>query len=495
MSLFNRFYVKLSLLLLVLLIVMAAVHTAIAVRAYQRFEDEVDQRVNRSLAADMAAEIEAVSDGFEDLSIIGQTIHFMMVMNPAIEIYLLNPEGEIRAFYAQPGKEVHQEGVDLEPVHRFLDTDARLPIYGDDPRNPGQRKHFSAARLSMDGESEGYLYIVLRSGLYDATTSNLQQHYFVLALRNSLIIALPLVAVLGLFVFSLSTRRLQKLNLTVRAFGRGEMDKRAGASSADEIGELSESFNAMADTIVSNVEEIQQADLQRRELVGNISHDLRNPLASIQGYAEMLLEKNAELPPEERARYLAVLLRGTSAMSRLIEDLFELSKLDATDAAPTPEQFSLSELAQDLVLQMKPQADSRDITLELQRPDSLHLITGDVSMIERLMVNLIDNALKNTPSAGRVGIDLSGISGGIRVTVSDTGCGIAAEHLPYLFDRFYIGDESRSRSKTGSGLGLAISKRIVELHGGSIGVERSEGEGTVFFFELPDNGGTDHRSL
>jgi signal transduction histidine kinase len=198
------------------------------------------------------------------------------------------------------------------------------------------------------------------------------------------------------------------------------------------------------------------------------------------------LEKNADLDRTGRAKYLEVLLRSASALRRLVEDLFELSKLDAADAAPAKERFSLSELAQDVVVQMKPQAQGQKVELEMPRPAGLHFTSADVGMVERLLTNLIDNAIKNTPEGGRVTVQLQAVPGGNRLTVSDTGPGIAPEHLPFVFDRFYIADRSRSRSKSGSGLGLAICKRIAELHGGTIGVENREQGGAVFFFALPD---------
>jgi len=149
----------------------------------------------------------------------------------------------------------------------------------------------------------------------------------------------------------------------------------------------------------------------------------------------------------------------------------------------------LSELVQDVTLKMQPRAEEAGNTVRADIPDSLHMIAGDVGMIERLLTNLIDNAVRHTPVNGNVTVSLSQQNGVVRVLVADSGPGIPPEDLPHLFERFYIGDESRSRAREGSGLGLAISRRIVELHAGEIGVLMTSSSGSVFFVDLPKGQG------
>jgi len=485
----KKFYLRISALFLFLLVVMAVVQTIAARASYERRQIEVDQRVNAGLAAAMAAEIEPFLGSPPDLSRVGETIHYMMVMNPAVEIYLLDANGKILAFYAEPGKKIVADRVSVAPIKRFLSPGAVFPIYGDDPRHPGEKKHFSAAHIDMPEGDSGYLYIVLRSSLYDSAEMGLGERYLLLSLRQGLFVALPIVALLGLVVFFYSTRRLEELNRVVRAFGSDGYKGRALISSGDEIGELAASFNAMADTIAANVEELRNADQKRRQLVASISHDLRNPLSSIRGYTETLLERDGRLEPEARRRYLEIVLRNTDVLGRLVEDLFELSKLEARDARIRKERFSLSELVQDVTLKMQPRAEEAGNTVRADIPDSLHMIAGDVGMIERLLTNLIDNAVRHTPVNGNVTVSLSQQNGVVRVLVADSGPGIPPEDLPHLFERFYIGDESRSRAREGSGLGLAISRRIVELHAGEIGVLMTSSSGSVFFVDLPKGQG------
>ena len=246
----RRFSTRLSVVFLVLLALMAVVHVSVAVRSFERHQVEVDQRVNAGLARAMAREIEPILVRGEDPSRVEPIIHYMMVMNPAVEIYRLDSGGAVLAFFAQPGKQVKQERVDTEPIEAFLLQARDFPIYGDDPRHPGQQKHFSAARIPLGEGETGYLYIVLRSSLYETAESLLQRGFLFAALRDSLIIALPVVGLLGLAMFFFSTRRLERLTRTVRAFGAGDYSRRAEAASRDEIGELAAAFNRMADMIV-----------------------------------------------------------------------------------------------------------------------------------------------------------------------------------------------------------------------------------------------------
>jgi signal transduction histidine kinase len=242
----------------------------------------------------------------------------------------------------------------------------------------------------------------------------------------------------------------------------------------------------MADTIVTNMEALKRNDRLRRELVANVSHDLRSPLASIRGYLETVLMKGDELPPEQQARFLDIALRNANRLSDLVAELFELSKFDAHQVEPHVEPFSVAELVQDVVAQFQPRAETRDITLTATFPVDLPHVAADIGLIERVITNLTDNALRHTSAGGRVEITPVLQEDRVVVRISDTGPGIAAEDQERIFERFYRDNEARTSSATsGAGLGLAIAQKILALHGGAVGVESVEGEGATFFFDLP----------
>lgn len=481
---FQSFYGKLSLGFLVLLAIMGVVQITITMQSFIRFTTDVDQKLNLTLAQDMAVELKSLLGDELDLNKIGERIHYMMVMNPKIEIYLLDKEGKILAFFAEPGKTVKSESVDLTPVHHFIDKTKTLPILGDDPRQPGKEKPFSAAALTIGENKRGYLYIIIGGEQYDSTFKFLRESYIVKTMINGLIITVIFAGIIGLILFALLTKRLRFISGVVSDFEKGDLQKRIPVKSNDEFGHLASSFNQMADTIVANMAELKRNDDLRRELIANVSHDLRSPLTSIQGYLETILMKEEGLSAEERKQYLETILNNTRSLNKLVHELFELSKLDAQQVQPEIENFSLAELAQDVVMKFKKQAENYKIDLKMDVSPGLPQIQGDIGMIERAISNLIDNALQYTPENGSVEVKLKKLGDDVHLAVSDTGIGIPVEDLPHIFDRFYRSKKRSLRKTSSTGLGLAIAKKIIEAHNHTISVQSEENVGTTFSFSL-----------
>jgi signal transduction histidine kinase len=251
------------------------------------------------------------------------------------------------------------------------------------------------------------------------------------------------------------------------------------------LNELATSFNEMADTIVKNLDEIKTMDALRRDLVANVSHDLRTPLSTIHGYIETLIIKAESLTTEERKEYLQTVLTSTERLRKLVEELFELSKLEAKQTRPKPEPFSLSELVQDIGQKYHIIAKQKNLSFECMFPKDIPLVVADIAMIDRIIQNLVDNAIKFTPSGGTVRIELIRISDAITVQISDTGTGILPEDIPHIFDRYNKGSQKNILQNDGAGLGLAIVKKILEVHDLSIDVQSRVNEGTSLTFLLP----------
>jgi len=520
--LFRGFNFKISVLFLVLLLAMGAALILVTMRITDHRRIEVDQLVNRHLARDMAKELQPFLKEYGDPRSLEPVIHHMMVLNPSIEIYLLDAAGSILAFYAEPGKSPRAEKVDLEPVGEFLQAlssgpsrpaeagrsgffrggarfSARWPILGDDPCNPGRKKHFSAARVELGGETTepdgsgkapgsvggGYLYIVLQSNYYDRAMAALGEKHLISALRTGFFVSLLSVGVIGLILFAFLSKRLQRVARAVADFKNGDFSRRIRIRSDDEIGDLAETFNHMADRIVDDMERLKQTDTLRRELIANVSHDLRSPFASIQGYVETILMKGDSLSGEELRKYLETIMSESRVLNRLIEELFELSKLEAKQVQPELEPFSLTELVQDVVLKFKPQAERLRVALSADLPRCLCMVAADIALIERVLSNLVENALKFSAVGGSVELRLAEHDGAVRVSVIDGGVGIPEAELPLIFSRFHRIDRSGRREMRGSGLGLAISQKILELHESRIEVRSEPGRGSTFFFDLP----------
>ena len=480
---FRSFYARISTIFLLLIVVLGAGWVAIAFQSARQLFSEVEQVLNRQYARSIAAEIQPMVSGGFDAGRVRGAIHYMMVLNPMVEIYLLNTEGKILAYFTGPSDKVEKGSVDMGPVRQFVESGGDTLILGDDPRSAGRLKPFSAAPLSMGGDT-GYVYIILGGTRYDATLRMIRQSYILRAGMVALLLALLSTLVVGLSLFFLLTQPLRALGDAVRAFQKGEHGRRVDAHGRDELAGLGRAFNEMASTIEADMEKLREAERMRKDLIANISHDLRSPLASIRGYLETILLKDAQLSAEERKNFIEISLKNTASLQRLVEELFELVKLDTRQVQLRKEAFQAAELAQDAVLKLKPGADRAGISLTVDAPQDLPLVMADIGLVERVLTNLIENALAWTPAGGSVRVALERENGTVHVSVIDTGAGIDPEDLTRIFERFYRADRSRDRSRGGAGLGLAIAREIVEMHGSALTVESRINAGTRFSFAL-----------
>ena len=470
----NTLYAKLAAVLLALFGVVGAVYVSVTLFATRMYLDEVNQKLNRNLAATILAEKPVIKDQKIDWHMLYSVFDALMAVNPSIEIYLLDDHGNITAFSAPKGK-VKLNRVNLRPVIAFL-KGHRLPISGDDPREPGKPKIFSAA-AAPDG---GYLYVILAGEHYRSVMQQLRTSW-ILQLSVAVAIGSVVIAVIaGLLVFAAITRRLRRLATSMEEFHPSA--ERNRDERGDEVDRLARTFNDMAARITLQVQKLQEVDLLRRELIANVSHDLRTPLASLQGYLDTLLLKEGQLTSEEQRKFIEIASKHSERLGKLVEELFELAKLDSQVTPVKVESFSIAELVQDVVQKFELRAQQCGVVLEAGVGPEVPLVRGDIALMERVLENLIDNAIRHTPGGGHVTVSLVRESGRFAVRVADTGQGISEEHLPHIFDRFYkAGAPSRSG---GAGLGLAIAKRILELHGTTLTAESAIDQGTTFTFEL-----------
>jgi signal transduction histidine kinase len=482
--LLRSFYARLSAVFLLLILALGAGGVLIAFNSASHLFDEVEQLLNREYARSIAMELQPlVAQGFAQ-GRVEQAIHYMMVLNPMVEIYLVGEGGRIVSYFAHPPDRLEREVVDVEPLRRFVESGGTRLVLGEDPRNAARLKPFSAAPLRMGGE-QGYVYVILRGQSYDRSLEALRNSYYLRAGLAMFLLALLAAGAVGLWLFFLLTRRLRRLSRAVSAFSEGQLDERVQAGGSDELAALGRSFNEMAAAVEAGVEKLRLAERQRRDLVAGISHDLRSPLTSVRGYLETVLLKDAELTPQRRREMLSVSLRNVASFQDLVTELFDLARLESRQVAPARELFGAAELAQDVVLKLQPQAEKAGVSLGVEVDGDLPAVEADIGMIERVLSNLIENALRFTPVGGQVRVLLRRCDAGVRITVADTGAGIAATELPHVFERFYRGSRSRERPGDGAGLGLAIAREIVELHGSVLTADSRVGEGACFAFVLP----------
>ena len=486
---FKTLYAKLAAILLALTILLGAVFTWLSFYTVQLYQQEVSQSLNHDLAEHLVSEWNLLVDGEVNREHLEQVFHTLMVANPSIECYLLDNDGKILAYKA-PEEKIHRENVDVSPIQQFLAGEGKYPLLGDDPRDDSRQKVFSTSPIVINGKQEGYMYVILGGEDYDNIAELLQNSYIASFSIWVGISSLLLVLFVGLISFALLTRRLKKLTKAVNAFKGSnfrQLEVSTGlkpTTSGDEIDQLGSVFEEMAARIIRHINELHRIDEERREMVGGVSHDLRAPLTTLQGHLETMLYKEQQLSQDERKEFLTVAIKNCHRLGRLIEDLFELAKLDSYRHKLKRERFSLDELILDVVQKFEAVAKKRGITLVAEGTDEISTVTADIGLIERALDNLLSNALTHTGGEGTVTVDLSKKDNKYNITVKDTGVGIDDEDIPHIFEKFYRAKSSLSAT-SGAGLGLAITKKIVELHGSDIEVKSNVGSGTTFSFSLP----------
>lgn len=487
----KHLHYKLSAATLVIVVLLGAAFYFVDRYSVRLYHEELSQRLNASLAMYVVNAEPLIADGEVDRDALEELATRAMVINPTAEIYVLDPDGRILG-HALPPDDVIAENVDTAPVRDLLAESRPLPIKGIDPRNPDARKVFSAFPINDRNDTEhhaGYLYVVLGGSQYEAAADQVSRSDNQRMVAAGIFLLVVTAIVAGAMLFSFLTRRLRQLTTEVSAFTDGHFETAEPVASVDrprdEIDQLRNACHCMATTIRQQLSTLQDNDRLRRELVTNISHDLRTPLATMQGYIETLLIKDESLDLQTRRKYLEIARRHATHLGRLIQDLFELAMLDSSRVTPAFEQFSLVELIFDVVQEFELQAAEARVSLEVDPPDAGASVYADISLIQRVLENLVGNALKYTPAGGKVSISVRPSPAAVGVSVADTGPGIPQESLPHIFDRFYKGNQDDAGAGGSMGLGLAIARRILELHDSEIRVVSTEDRGARFDFELP----------
>lgn len=285
-----------------------------------------------------------------------------------------------------------------------------------------------------------------------------------------------IIAVLTALLSRLLTRPIRELTKATKKMSKGNLGVRVKVRSKDEIGQLGKTFNEMSQRL---------ADFQksRRELLADISHEIRSPLARIQSDAEILIDR--KVGKEEREQHLKAICEEVKDIDKLVEDLSILSRLEYHQLEMEVSPSSIQDALSQEISKFRLQLEKKDINLKQTIPENIPLVMMDTLRIGQIISNLLTNALRYTPKGGTVDLGLKRKDSMVEVWVKDTGPGIPQEELPYIFERFYRVDKSRSRTSGGTGLGLAIAKYFVDAQGGYIHAESEVGKGTCITFSIP----------
>lgn len=489
-SFIHTLYFKLAAGLGLILLVVGLCYTIFASYMLQQITQSSQQLINHDLAQNLVNDKKIVHNGKIDKKAMKETFMQYMTINPSIEIYYLDLQGKILAYSAEPGK-VKRNTVNLEPIQQRMKQPNLLNILGDDPRSHQTKKSFSVTTIPNTQNPKGYLYVVLQGEEITKAINTQSQNTIIylggFVLAGSLLIGL----LLGLYLFYRINLRIKKLQTNVAEFVDSDFSAEHSSNFSvtdsilsDEISELEKHIARMTLHIHQQWSALKQQDSLRREMVANISHDLRTPLASIQGYLETLTLKYENLSDEDRLKYLNTTSRQAKGLQKLIDGLFELAKLDARERQPEMENFPLLELAYDVIAKFEVNAQKKGISLNISSETENPMVYADLGLIERVLDNLINNAIYYSRDNGIIKLNITAPEdGSLTIKVSDTGQGIPLDQQALVFERFHQA-HTPERTDGHAGLGLCIVKKIIELHQQTIWVESKPEQGAQFNFTL-----------
>lgn len=485
MSLPRTLFGRLLLVFLLFGVVMTAALVYVQSVSHDQFHLEFDQTINRNLAREYVAADFFLTDRQLDAMSLHEGIGKLAAANPAIDVYLVDLQGRIVAS-SVPDPQWRRSTVDVEPIKEFL-AGRPAPIMGDDPRQTTGRTVFSAAGFHVRDCPGDYLYLVLGRAEEAPGAARLRTTFAIREGIGIIVLAAVLAVALSLLVLRLLTRRLSVLDQTMSRFERLTARSSRPAEQrrdGDEIDRLEAMFKDLAARIEAQVAQLQSVDSARREMLANLSHDLKTPITTLLAHLESLQMTEAPLDEQERREYVDVSMRQGRRIALLVEQLLEAAKLEAGQVTARPEVFPIGEVLHDVVHKFALAARERGVALRASvQPEDLR-VRGDIALLERVFDNLIENALRHTPAGGHVTVSAALVGTRARLAVSDSGAGMTAEEAARAFDRFYRGDPGRSTQSGQAGLGLAIVKSILDMHGTTIAVDSRPGHGTSFRFDL-----------
>ena len=375
-------------------------------------------------------------------------------------------------------------GGPVPPPIEFRLVDLKGRIVGDTSGDPGgvvpqvEPESASAIEVEVKGQVVGYLLPSYQDDTQAPATLDLDQARFLSRVRTALWIAALAATVVALIIggllFHSIVSPLRRLTTASQTIAEGDLSVRAPVQGRDEVAKLAGAFNHMAGSLA-------RAEDARQNQTADIAHELRTPLTVLQGALEAMLDG---VYPTDRENLLAALAQ-VRMLGRLVEDLRVLALADAGQLRLRTAQLDLSAILREIVDAYQAPAQEREVSLKLEMPPSLPLVSVDRDRLAQVVGNLLTNALRYVSKGDHITTSVVNHREEVAVAVIDNGPGVPAEDLPYLFDRFWRGDRARRRATGGSGLGLAIARTLIEAHGGRIWAKSVEGQGSTFTFTLP----------
>ena len=407
-----------------------------------------------------------------------------MVLSPSSEVYFLDTGGNVIDYHASE-QDIKEWHIPVQPIQKYIATGGNEYIKGVDPKDPAYSKIFSAAEVQGSKSKLGYIYVILDSkkseGIMDVLFGG---HALTLAIQAFVVI------ILLSFLFSfLYLKRIRKnfnrMIGVLERFENGDYEARFTLKQSDELEPVTHAFNKMADLLSATISKLTRSEQERKNFIAIISHDLRTPLSIARGYAETLLLKKGEMDisEEEQEQHSHLIYNKMLQIENMVRQLFELSKIDAVEFKPRLEPFVLSEIVQETINTFQMVASEKKVSLKCVQCLYHVWVNADISMMERVVQNLADNALKNTPEGGLVQVAITVEGEQLRFAIENEGPPLSDELLNWT-NHYNDEDFITIKRPQKAGLGLLIVQKILHLHYTSLKVQAFDGK-NIFTFNLP----------
>ncbi len=480
----NNIFKRIGLLVFSLITVLSLLFIVITYLSSTYFFNASTELLNKDVAAHIAKFTSPFEDSNINRSKADSVFYNAMVVSPSIEVYFLDTTGKVIYFEA-PDSAIKLWQIPLTNINKMIASKGEDFITSPDPKEPDHNKIFSAAEVVSQSKKLGYIYVILGSKEYSNTSELLfKSHAATLALE-----AFIIIVVFSFFISFYYIKRLQRrYNAIVSVldkYKQGNFAARFESRRQDEFSPITSSFNSMAELLSQNISQLKKAEDERKNFIANISHDLRTPLSIASGYAETLITANDELQNSSRQKeYIQLVLSKIKQVEKMVMQLFELSRMDSVDFKPEKEPFIFSEILQEITGSFEITAAHKNISLTCIGCTEVIWTNGDIRMMERVIQNLMENAVKNTPAGGKIIIELKKQKTELLTSITNTGNPLHTALANWINNNREEGTLSiRNIHKTG--LGLAIIRRMLSLHNTKLNVAIKEDGSNHFYFTLP----------
>lgn len=479
----NNIFQWIALMIFVLISLLGSLFIVITYYATVRYHQASTQLLNKDVAAHIAEftspfELDGINNQKAD-----SVFQNAMVLSPSAEVYFLDTSGNILAFHADTN-DIRLHKVPLTKIKKYIQNKGSEYITAPDPKDAYNPKIFSAAEVISNGNKLGYIYVILGSKEYKNILALLfKNHSISLAIKAFIAIVLFTILVSFLFVNRLQ-RRYNKIISVCNNFLEGDLEVRFPTYNG-ELNQVTSAFNKMADLLTSNIKKLHLTEKERKHFLATISHDLRTPLSVARGYTEtLMMEKDPPgISQQERNSYLQLIYNKTLQVENMVKQLFELSKMEAVEFVLDKEPFVLSEIVQETVKAFQFIAAEKEVDLACTQCQYHVWIEADIRMMERVVQNLVENAVNNTPGGGKIQVALSVKNRELLFTIENTGKLLEPDLLAWI-NNSYDNDQNISYSGK-SGLGLLIIKKILYLHSFGLRAHTPEKSRNIFTISMP----------